>query len=100
MLKCLESRVTRLTRLRAPPARQAETRLQQSRRESGGPIAGRVAIEPVKHRKTRQKSGPGIEAWFLQQHPLIAEPLRLVRSRWQRRRNAIVDPLRLVPLAE
>jgi hypothetical protein len=65
-----------------------------------GPISGRAAIKAVTHPKTRLKSGPGIVAWFLQRYPPIAERLRLVRSRSQRRRSAIVDPLRPVQLAE
>jgi hypothetical protein len=91
MLKRLESSVTRVTRsahLRSGRQRRGYNNLDGN---LVGPIAGRAAIEAVNHRKTRQKSGPGIEAWFLQRHPTIAEPLRLVRSRPQRRRNAIVD---------
>jgi hypothetical protein len=62
--------------------------------------AGDTATETARPPKTAVKSDPGIVDRLLPRHPLIAEPLRLVRSHSQRRRNAIVVSLRLVPLAE
>jgi hypothetical protein len=69
----------------------------------GNPVsatAGRVTTETARPPKTAVKSGPGIVDRLLPRHPLIAEPLRLVPSHPQTRRNAIVVSLRLVPLAE
>ena len=65
---------------------------EQNRIKAGAMASGEYSTKAV-------KSGPGIVAWFLQRYPLVVERLRLVGSRSQRRRNAIVDPLRLVRLA-